>query len=120
MMPWSVTTPRDKVAECASYSVSIFICGDINSATKFIQNYCNKIGLCVTIEPVNYIFTGGNEMGMRIGLINYARFPKADCDIWCRAMDLAYLLKDHLNQGSFTVQDNYRSRFFSTRPEDIA
>lgn len=37
----------------------IFIAGDIEQAKQVCREYCYQIGLCVTIEPVAYIYTGG-------------------------------------------------------------
>lgn len=39
------------------------------------QQYCDEVGLGVTITPVRFLYTGGGEDGCLIGLINYPRFP---------------------------------------------
>jgi hypothetical protein len=72
----------------------IFIAGDIEQAKQVCREYCYQIGLCVTIEPVAYIYTGGEEAGVRIGLINYPRFPVDETELELRAMGLAEILKD--------------------------
>lgn len=77
-------------------------------------------GLCVTVTPTTYAFTGGTCEGVIVGLINYGRFPTHNyMEIWEQAYSLAMFLKERLGQGSFTLQDNYRSYFYSTRPEDV-
>lgn len=101
-----------------AHKVEIFIAGDLEAATRVCQAYCDKVGLCVTIEPTNYIFTGGSEMGVRVGLINYARFPSARPQLWIKAEDLANELKACMDQGSFTIQDDMQSVFYSTRDQD--
>lgn len=100
-----------------AYKVEIFIAGDLVKATEICQTFCDR-GLCVTIEPTNYVFTGGQEMGVRVGLINYARFPKSRLEILDVAKELGFTLKEGLDQGSFTVQDDASSFFFSTRDCD--
>lgn len=106
------------IKKAKAYKVEIFIGGDLKTATRICQDYCNAFPLCVTIEPTNYIYTGGNCAGVRVGLINYARFPENEANIWFQATDLARHLKAGLNQGSFTVQDHETSMFFSDRDED--
>ena len=101
----------------ASYQVSVFITGDLAKATEICQTFCDR-GLCVTVDQTNYVFTGGQEMGVRVGLINYARFPKEEEEIWATAVELGFALKEGLEQGSFTVQDPYESTFYSTRDCD--
>ena len=109
---------REIQKEARAYKVEIFICGNPLTAEQLCRDYCDRIGQCVTITKTNYVFRGGNETGLIIGLINYARFPKAKTHIWQRAVDLAYKLKEGLHQGSFTIQDHERSVFVSTRDED--
>jgi len=98
--------------------VEIFIAGDLAKAKETCQTYCNLVGLCVTLEQTDYIFTGGSEMGIRVGLINYARFPSSRNQLWAKAEDLANALKADLDQGSFTIQDDVESVFYSTRDQD--
>lgn len=86
-----------------TFSAHIYIAGDIDHAKQFCRKYCFEIGLCVTVEPVDFIYTGGEEAGMRIGLINYARFPAEHSDIASRALDLARRLRVHLSQHSFSI-----------------
>lgn len=101
-----------------AYKVEIFIGGDLTVAKDICLNYCTKIGLCVTIEPTTFVYRNGSCEGVRIGLINYARFPSDETQIWDKAIVLANLLKDGLGQGSYTVQDHAFSFFLSDRDED--
>ena len=106
------------VKQAKAYKVEIFIAGDIEQITDICQQYCDKVGLCVTVTKTNYVFTRGSEAGAVIGLINYARFPKEPEDIWDTASLLAVHLKIKTDQGSYTIQDHERSVFVSTRDED--
>jgi hypothetical protein len=100
-----------------AYKVEIFIGGDYTSALDICQKFCDR-GLCVTVEPTMYVFKGGRCAGVRVGLINYARFDTNRANIWATANDLALDLLEGLGQGSFTVQDDKRTRFFTRRIED--
>ncbi len=41
-----------------SIQFEIFMAGDIAQAKQACREYC-RVGLCVTIEPCDYIYTGG-------------------------------------------------------------
>lgn len=99
-----------------TYRVEIFMAGDIAEAKRTCRSYCFAVGLCVTIEPLDYIYTGGEEAGFRIGLINYPRFPAEPEEIWRKALELAELLRRDLGQHSFSVVDPVKT-FWSSRRE---
>ncbi len=107
-----------KIFETHAYKIEIFIAGDIKTAEDICQKYCDDTGFCVTVEPTNYVFTNGNERGVRVGIINYARFPNDQSKIFELAIVLGDLLLGGLGQGSYTVQDHIRSVMRSIRPTD--
>ena len=76
---------------------------DLSIAENIIQEYCDTEGLCVTIEPLKFIYTNGKEPGLRIGLINYPRFPKTQSYIRDKALKLATLLKEKYKQERVSV-----------------
>jgi hypothetical protein len=58
----------------------------IDMAREFLHEYVNRVGLCVTLTPTEFIYTGkaiegtehktnAGESGFVVGLINYPRFP---------------------------------------------
>lgn len=94
--------PTEKA--CASYQVSIFIAGDEKLARMVCREFCDKEGLCVTVTPTAYVYTGGEEPGVIVGLINYPRFPSAPGAIFATANALAEKLCEMLGQHSFTIQ----------------
>jgi hypothetical protein len=104
-----------KIQEVQTYVVQIFIAGDFQVARNVCKKYCDNIGLCVTIEPTEYIYTGGSENGVRIGLINYPRFPTSEDKIWQIATNLANILKDELCQTSFSILDSNKTIWHSWR-----
>ena len=96
----------------------IFMAGDIDHARRVCREYCFHQGLCVTIEPVDYIYTGGEEAGFRVGLINYPRFPSTEAEILEKATTLAYRLMCHLCQHSYSIVGPRETVWFSRRPEN--
>ena len=72
-----------------TYWAKIFIAGPQVIAEQVCRKYCLDIGLCVTIDPTKFIYTGGEELGVVIGLLNYPRFPSESKDIMSKARDLA-------------------------------
>lgn len=60
--------------------VKIYMAGDISTAQRVCQTYVNEVGLCITIEPTTYVYTGGAEEGFVVGLINYPLFPTSHLD----------------------------------------
>lgn len=98
----------------------IFMAGDIGRAKQVCREYCFVQGLCVTIEPVEYIYTGGEEIGFRVGLINYPRFPSTEAEILEKATTLAGRLLCHLCQHSYSIAGPRETIWFSRRPEASA
>ncbi|RWI35552.1 MAG: hypothetical protein EOR34_28275 [Mesorhizobium sp.] len=92
--------------------------GHIGAAERICRAYCDEIGLCVTIMPATYVYTGGQEPGFKIGLINYPRFPSLPEDLWSRAMTLADRLRVELMQQSYSVVGPDRTVWRSWREAD--
>ena len=105
------------VKQCDSYWVRIYIAGPIEQAKQIIRRECMKEGLCVTITPTDYIYTGGEEAGAVVELINYARFPKSKEQLWDRAVELGETLRTETYQHSATVMSPERSLWFTSRKE---
>lgn len=94
----------------------IFIAGDHAQAKHICRNFCMEIGLCVTVERVDYIYTGGEEAGVRVGLINYPRFPVDQLELANKAYQLAHKLMLGLCQHSFSIVGPEKTEWFSRRP----
>lgn len=104
-----------KRVEVQSYPVSIFIAGSVWDAETSCLAYCDAVGFCVTVTETTYCYTGGEESGVIVGLINYPRFPKSSAEIWAHAEALAAKLRDDLGQQSYTIQAPDRTVWFSHR-----
>lgn len=102
-----------------TYQATIFIAGDRDRAERICREYCDEVGLCVTIEPLVYVYTGGNEAGVRVGLINYPRFPSEPEAIFDHARTLANKLMLFLHQQSVSIVASDRTLWLSRRPVDV-
>lgn len=107
-----------KVAK--SYNVEIHMAGDIREAGIFLQQVAARKGLCVSITPTSYIYSGGREEGFRIGFINYPRFPQKPEEILKRAEELADWIRDHVGQYSFSITTPDETIYYSEMPNEIA
>ena len=76
---------------------------NISRVETICQNYCDEVGLCVTVTPTRFIYTHGNEAGAIIGLINYPRFPLTRDEIKARARQIASVLKASLHQKRLSI-----------------
>lgn len=95
----------------------IFIAGDFEIAKQVCREHCWAAGLCVTVEPLTYIYTGGEETGVRVGLINYPRFPATHDELRNKACELAERLMRGLCQQSYSVVGPDKTEWYSRRDE---
>ena len=106
-----------KTSETSSYSVQIWIAGDHARALELCRLYCEESRFCVTVSPTTYVYTGGREAGVCIGLINYGRFPSEPCAIFARAKELTLRLIEGLGQESATIQAPDKTLWISFRKD---
>lgn len=100
-----------------TFWVKIYASGPIDVAEQIIRRECKKDGLCITIEPTKFIYTGGEEVGYVIGLINYPKFPTEQYKIWNRAVSLANFLIEGTYQDSILVMSPIETLWISHRGE---
>ncbi len=100
---------------CKTARVDIYIAGDLATAKQVIREFCQS-GACVHVEPVDFIYTGGEESGMKIGFINYPRFPSTKAAIFLAASELAERLRIRLYQHSYTIVGPGQTTWTSHRP----
>jgi hypothetical protein len=75
----------------------------IKQLKQICQEYCDEVGLCVTFRVTEFIYTNGNEPGVEVGLINYARFPSEPSKIRKHATTLAEKLMKAMDQHRVSV-----------------
>lgn len=93
----------------------IYIAGDAADAERICRAFCFGVGLCVTVTPTTYVYTGGQESGVVIGLINYPRFPKTPNEIEVLAWQLGEQLAIGLFQKSFSVSTPTETLWYTRR-----
>lgn len=80
--------------------------GDVKSIEEVYdvcQQYCNGVGLCVTVSPTRFIYTKGHEDGCVVGFINYPRFPSTNEKIVELVIKLAEILKRDFKQNRVSI-----------------
>ena len=101
-----------------SCQISLYIAGDYETAKDIAQSFCDEVGFCVTVTPTCYVYKGGREEGVIIGIINYPRFPKYSHELFDIAESLGVRLLAGLNQQSYTIEGPNQTYWYSERPED--
>lgn len=86
-----------------TFTVKIYMAGDIEDIKRACREYCFEVGLCVTVTPTTYIYTGGEELGVEIGLLNYPRFPSTMQEVLHNAKELAELCRKKAFQHSYLI-----------------
>ena len=104
-------------ATAPSFDVTIHMAGDAALAKQAIQNFVDRDGLCVTLSAQTFIYTGGCEEGIRVGLINYPRFPSEPEAIVLKAQKLATHLRVWLGQQSYSIVTPENTLWYSTRSD---
>lgn len=98
-----------------TYTAKIYLSGDIEVIKQECRKYCMEVGLCVTINPTLFVYTGGEEYGVEIGLINYPRFPATPDKIKAKAIELAGRCRDACYQHSYLILDPMETIYNSKR-----
>lgn len=93
----------------------IYIGGDLKTTEMVCREACFPKGLCVTVEPVKYIFAGGTEDGVRVGLIQYPPFEEEEVSLWEKAENLGKKIAEANFQWSFTLVTPEMNTFYSRR-----
>lgn len=75
----------------------------IDSVKNILRIYMDEYKLAVTLTPTNFVYVGGSEPGIIVGLINYPRFPSTKDEIIAKAKHLAEYLKKHLEQERVSI-----------------
>ena len=87
---------------CPTEIVNLYIAGDLATARQVCREFV-AIGGCVTIAPCDYVYTGGCESGIVVGLIAYPPHIRTGAQLVADATLLGHKLMARLFQTSFTV-----------------
>lgn len=102
-----------------TYRVKVHLAGDFEDARRSLRRQALEEGLCVTLHPVEFVYTAGMESGVTVGLTNYPRFPKSREELFDRAVRVAVRLMDDLCQHSALVEADDQTQWLTKRPEDL-
>lgn len=86
----------------------------LQMAREWLHDYVNQVGLCVTLTPTEFIYTGRDiegttnktnavEPGLIVGLINYPRFPSENSKIKEHAIAIGSGLLTLFKQFKITI-----------------
>lgn len=93
-----------KLRQVDSYSVRIWMAGEYEKAVEVCRQHCDENPWCVSVTPTKYTYTGGEDDGFVVGLINYPRFPCSPARILTEAEAIADRLREALRQESYTIE----------------
>ena len=86
-----------------TYRIDLYLAGDLGVIRQACREYCFRVGLCVTLTPCDFIYTGGVESGVRVGLVVYPRFPCTRGELYIKAIILGHLLMERACQHTFLL-----------------
>lgn len=89
-----------KTATTPTHWVEIEVSGPVEAGLQILRRECLSIGLCVSVTPTTYVYSGGEERGYRVRLVNYPRFPKAREVLEAEALRIAECLRKETFQHS--------------------
>jgi hypothetical protein len=101
------------ITEAPTYWARIYIAGNRADAERVCRQLAFSKGACVTVTPTEYVYSGGQESGVIVGLINYPRFPMTPEQIDEEALWIAAHLQEALHQRSYTIETPTRTRWFT-------
>lgn len=112
------TLPEPKKLTVPTFTVEIYLAGEMADIERECAAYCMEVGLCVSVEPTKFIYTGGREDGAVVRLVNYPRFPAEPDSIRAKAGELAVRLMDVCCQWSALLVDGEKTEWLTRRPDE--
>lgn len=103
---------------CPAWTVTLYIGGDVAEVKRLLARQASEIGACWSVEPTEFIYSGGREQGVIVRQIAYARFPSGAAEAMARMSETGEMLARVMGQGSFTVIGPDESVFRSRRKGD--
>jgi hypothetical protein len=101
--------------EAQTFQARIYVAGPQGIAEQVCREYCYEVGLCVTVEGTRFIYTGGEETGVVVGLVNYPRFQSSGAEVSEKANALAEKLLVAMHQHSALVVGPERTIWMTRR-----
>jgi hypothetical protein len=89
--------------ECERIEIKIYIAGDIDVTKQVVREFCFEFGWCVTVTPTTFIYSGGEEQGVIVGVENYPRFASDAETLMARAEELASRIAVRCCQKTYMI-----------------
>lgn len=101
-----------EIHECERINLLIYIAGDINVAKQAAREFCWDFGWCVTVTPTTFIYSGGEEDGVIIGVESYPRFPSSDITLMEKTEHFADILARRLCQKTYMICSKSKAKWY--------
>jgi len=98
-----------------SWWAIIYVSGDISITLNKLRELCFPKGLCVSLRKNEYVYAGGVESGVEIGLIQYPPFPEDERSLFKKAEHVGKSIAEVNSQWSFTILTPTQTYFYSRR-----
>ena len=92
-----------EAVECPSRVFEIYMAGCIDDCKRFLARQAAAKGACWSVDPTEFIYSGGRELGFIVRTINYPRFPQDAATLESDTVTLAETLMGYLGQGSCSI-----------------
>ena len=106
-----------EVKSANTYVFEIYMAGDISDAKRELVQIASERGACWSVDPTEFIYSGGRELGFIVRIINYPRFPKKHDELKQEAIDVGLRLMKALGQGSFSIVGPNTTLWYSRRKD---
>lgn len=94
----------------------IYISGPLNVIEQVCRDFfMNDTECCATVDPTKFIYTGGEQTGAVIQLINYPRFPSTPAVVQATAERLAKKLLIATHQIAALVMTPHETIYYSLK-----
>jgi hypothetical protein len=100
---------------CEAWTVTLYIGGCAEDAKRILARMAADVGACWSVEPTEFIYSGGRERGVIVRQIAYARFPASAQGAMVDMAVVGERLARDMGQGSFSVVGPVESVFWSRR-----
>ncbi len=86
-----------------SFRIDIHIAGDISTARATCKRFVWHNHSCVTIKEQDFVYTGGLESGVCVGIVQYPKYPVSHVKLIENAQYLAQNLMIDLHETSALI-----------------
>ena len=100
-----------------SFFARIYISGPVGVIKQTCRHWCKANPSCVNISKTSFIYHGGEETGACVELLNYPKFPSSESEIFEKAKDLGFKLKEDTAQDSFLIVTPELTHWWSDREQ---